>query len=226
MTIQSPALLAENTIRDYGQKLGPEGKEYVQALFKAVTDGWKSWQDSITFGGFKVSGAGTGAWSGTGVNGKMQGSLYVMPEFSFKGDSKEQKKFTNALAKVLSQKFTEFPASYSITTISFMGQSGATSNSPGPVNGNNVPVPVGQGKGTNPAGIASQWRGLLLPPDFDLGNPNCKSGPLVDAIGKNIEKAFDNWLKTTMLTGCSFSTTGKPGGSVTNFSAGMNGKLA
>ena len=228
MAIPSPASLISKTKTAYGQKLGPEAEELLKALFGAVTDGWKEWQDSMSFGGFSVTGAGVGAFSGSGVGGKLKGSPYKMPDFSFKGNSPQMKKFAKGLADALAQKFTPFPDSYSMPAIVFTGTSGATTTSPGPVSAQNAPATLATaGSGTNPSGIANLWKGFLTPPDFDLANPQCKSGDLVKAIAKTIEQEFKlTWLMTTQLTGNTLSTTGAAGGTVTAISTPMNGKLS
>ena len=226
MAIPTPAILLSQTKSNYGQKLGPEAEEYLSALFKAVCDGWKSWQDTIKFGGFTVSGGGVGAWSGSGVNGTMTGDGYSMPSFSFKANSPQQVKFTNGLASALAQKFTAFPASYKIPSVIFTGASGATPVSPGPVNGQMTPSPMTTGVGTNPSGVADAWKAVLTPPDFDLGKPQCKSADLVKAISKAIETAFKTtWLATTMMSANTLSTAGAPGGAVVGAMSPFDGKL-
>lgn len=228
MSVPEASQLKAKAKSSYGQKLGPEADEYLDLLFKAVCEGWQNWQSSITFGGFMVNGAGVGAWAGTSINGSMSGSPYTMPTFTFKANSPQQIKFTQGLSSVLTQKFTAFPSSFVFSALQFSGLSGATPTSPGPVNASNIALPVNTGgSGQNPSGIASAWKDVLKPPDFDLSNPQCKSGALVDAIASTIEKAFSTeWLLTTQLSGCSLLATGQPGGSVINATSGMTGKLA
>lgn len=226
--IPSPSTLKAKTKASYGQKLGPAADEYLDALFKAVCDGWQSWQDSIKFGGLKANGGGVGAWSGVGSGGSMSGSTYKMASFSFKANSPQQIKFTQGLASALTQKFTPFPTSFKFGAVPFLGTSGASPSSSGPVNAINTPTPLGTaGGGSNPSGIASLWKSTLTPPDFDLGNPQCKSGTFIDAIASAIEQSFQTtWLTTTMITGNSLKTTGKPAGVVAGASTGSDGKLA
>lgn len=226
MPIPAPAILISQTKANYGQTLGPEAEEYLNALFKAVCDGWKSWQDTIKFGGFAVSGGGVGAWAGSGISGMMMGSGYTMPSFSFKANSPQQVKFTNGLASTLAQKFTAFPSSYKIPSAMFTGVSGATPITPGPVSAQMTPAPMTIGMGVNPSGIADIWKSTLTPPDFDMENPQGKSAALIKAISKAIEMAFQTtWLATTMLSGNTLTAAGAPGGVVVAAISPFDGKL-
>lgn len=227
MTIPAPAALRAQTIGYYGMQLGPDAIEYLDKVFAKVTDGWKKWQDAITWGGLTVSGGGVGAWSGVGSGGVMQGSPYVMQPFSFKKNSPQQIKYTKALADALAAKFTAFPATFKFSGIQYTGTCGATPINPGPVSAQNVPVPLQTaGSGQNISGIAPIWKAALTPPDFNLNNPHAKSGQLIDAICKAIEQSFQTvWLASTMIQGNILTGAAAPGGVVAGFPSGFNGKL-
>jgi hypothetical protein len=158
----------------------------------------------------------------------MTGTPFMMQEpFNFKGNSAQQLKFTKALASTLQQKFAPFPSSFKFTSVQYMGTSGATPISPGPVSATCVSAPLNTvGSGTAPSGIADVWSSLLAPPEFQLDNPNAKSGDLIKAIAKAIEQSFQTvWLMTTQISANSFSGAGTPGGVVTGFPTGTDGKL-
>ena len=201
MPIPPPIQLRTQAIGYYGMSLGPEAIEYLDALFGKVTDAWKTWQNSITFGTLTVAGGGVGAWSGVGNGGMMQGSPYVMSPFSFKGNSPQQIKYTKGLADALAMKFNAFPAAFKFSGVQYTGSCGATPINPGPVNAQNVPVPLlSAGSGQNPSGIAGIWKAALTPPDFDINNPAARSGQLIDAVCKAIEQSFQTvWLASTMI---------------------------
>ena len=228
MTVPAASKMKITAIGLYGQQLGPEAEEYLDALLGAVEKAWTSWQSTLKFGGNKVSGAGVGAFAGAGGGGVMTGGNFALEPFVFKKDPPELKKFTQGLADAISPKFTAFPTSYKIGVLSFVGVSGATPVSPGPVQASNVPMPLMTGgMGQNPSGIADVWKTLLTKPEFDLTNPQCKSGALVDAIGKAIEQEFQStWLLTAQLVGNSLATAGAAGGVVTNALTGMDGVVA
>ena len=227
MPIPPPIQLRTQAIGYYGMSLGPEAIEYLDALFGKVTDGWKKWQDSIAWGTLIVAGGGVGAWAGVGNGGMMQGSPYVMQPFSFKQNSPQQLKYTKGLADALAAKFTAFPATFKFTGVQYTGSCGATPINPGPVNAQNVPVPLlSAGSGQNPSGIAGIWKAALTPPDFDINNPAARSGQLIDAVCKAIEQSFQTvWLASTMIQGNILSGAAAAGGVVAGFPSGFDGKL-
>jgi len=214
--IPSGSKMAATAKSTYGQKLGPEGEEYLKAILGAVEKAWDKWQTSLKWGGNTVNGAGVGAWSGSGSGGVMTGDPFELKDFSFKGNSPQQKKFTKALADALAEKFPDWVSSYKINGTSYTGTSGATPTAPGPVQAQSAATPLqAGGKGTEPSGIAALWKSALKPPDFDLNNPQCKSGKLMDAIAKTIENEFKStWLLTAKLMGNSLAATGAPGGAI------------
>lgn len=211
----------------YGQSFGAEGKQYMELLFSKISEAWDTWQKSITWGALEVAGAGSGGWAGVGEGGQMAGSPFILEPFSFANNSPEQLKFTQALADALKEKMSPFPATYEFILVNYAGDCGATGPSPGPVDALNIPMPLlTAGKGQNPSGIANLWKSMLTPPMFDLGNPNAKSGGLIDAIGKTIEQSFQAvWLTTTMASTNSVKCMGAPGGVVAGFPSALDGKL-
>lgn len=211
----------------YGQQFGAEGEEYMDLLFEKISKAWDTWQKSIKVGSLMVSGGGVGAWAGTGTGGTLTGQPFILEPFSFKNNSAQQLKFTKALGDALKAKFTPWPMSYKISVVNFAGTSGASPTSPGPVNASCAPTPLSTaGSGTSPSGIADVWAKSLTPPEFQLDNPNAKSGDLIKAIGKVIEQSFQSvWLVTTMISGNSVSATGTPGGVVAGFPSNNDGKL-
>jgi len=227
MTIPQAADLRAQTVGYYGMPLGPEAIEYLDALFAKVTSGWKTWQDSITWGTLTVAGGGVGAWSGVGNGGVMQGSPYVMPPFKFKQNTPQQIKYTKGLADALASKFTDFPSTFKFANVQYTGSTTATPINPGSVSAQCVPTALqGAGKGVPPSGIASIWKASLTMPDFDINNPQAKSGQLVAAICKAIEQSFQTvWLATTMIQGNILSGAAAPGGVVAGFPSGLDGKL-
>lgn len=228
MSVPSVSKMSKDAQEFYGQALSGDGEEYLDALFSNVARGWKSWQDSLSWGGLVVKGSGMGAWSGSGQQGKLQSSAqFVLPDFVFKENSPEQVKYSKGLGKALTQKFGAYPQSFKFDTVNYTGTSGATDKSPGPVSASNVDTPIFMaGKGQNPSGIADLWKSFLLPPDFQLDDPQAKGGELLKAIAKTIEQSFQSvWLVTTMFKSNTISTTGLPGGVVAGFTSPTNGKL-
>lgn len=225
--IPSASDLKSKAKSNYGMSLGAEAEEYLEKLFSAVEDAWTQWQNSMKWGTLKVNGAGFPAWTGAGTGGAMQGQPFVMKPFSFKANSAQQLKFTKGLIDALGSKFTAFPATYKFTSVQYAGTTGATDKNPGPVNAPNIPLTLQvAGKGTPPSGIAALWRSFLTPPDFQLDNPQAKSGQLVDAIAKAIEQSFQTvWLASTMVQGNILTGKASPGGVVAGLSSGFDGKL-
>lgn len=223
--IPTAAAMKVKVIGFYGQPLGAEGLEYVEKLLDAVSKAWTTWQSSLKFGLNKVTGAGVGAFSGAGLGGMMTGGSFTMAPVIYKKGSPEQIAFGKGLADALAAKFAAFPATYGITTMQYVGTSGASPTAPGPVQAPNVPIAmIAAGRGQNPSGIADMWKLALTPPAFDLNNPGCKSGKLIDAIGKTIESEFQlTWLATAMLMGNKLTATGAPGGVVSAMPTGMDG---
>jgi len=211
----------------YGQQLGPEAMEYLDALFGAVSKAWDAWSKSIKWGTLLASGAGVGAWSGVATGGVMTGDPFNMESFSFKGNSPQQVKFSAGLADALKQKITLFPPTFKFTTVQLVGTSGATPIAPGPVSASCIPAPMmTAGAGQNPTGIADLWKAALTPPDFKLDDPNAKSGDLITAIAGAIEQSFQTvWLTTTMVSGNTITAAGTPGGVVAGFPTSLDGKL-
>lgn len=212
----------------YGQKLGPDGTAYVDLIFTKVEAAWKKWQDGMTWGGSMVSGAGVGAWSGAGAGGNIIAAApFALGPISFKANAPQQVKFTQGLASALASKFNAFPPTFKFTMINFIGASGATPITPGPVTANSIAAPLSTaGSGQAPSGIADLWKGTLTPPDFDFSNPNAKSEELLKAIAKTIEQSFQTvWLLSTMAQGVTVTTVGAPGGVVAGFMAPTSGKL-
>lgn len=229
MAVPSAAELVEKTVSAYGMKLGPKAKDYLMAVFKEVVSAWSTWESGISFGQLSVSGAGTGAWSGTGSGGVMVGKMpFKMATVYFEQNSSQQRQFTDAFAEALKDKFTPWPASFKFSALTYTGTCGATSTSPGPVSASCVATPLSTaGKGTNPSGIFGLWRPKLQPPDWDLGNPQAKSEPLMKAMAKAVEDAFANkWLSNTKATSDSFSATAPPNGVIpSGTSSETGGKL-
>jgi len=211
----------------YGQQLGAEGEEYLDMLFDKISSAWDVWQKGITFGSLTVAGGGVGAWSGVGNGGTMTAQPFVLEPFSFKSNSAQQLKFTNSLASALKAKFAPFPLSFKFAGVTYTGISGASPTSPGPVNALCASIPlVAAGQGEAPSGIADAWQAALTPPEFQLSNPNAKSGDLIKAISSAIEQSFQTvWLVTTMLGSNTLAAAGAPGGVVAGFPTGPNGKL-
>lgn len=227
-----PAPLAPSmtalAIPAYGMPLGPEALEYLDSLFSAVTTAWDNWQKSIQFGMVLVDGAGIGAFSGIGKGGVMTGAPFVMALPSFKANSPQQIEFTQGLITALNQVFTPWPATFKFNALNYVGTSGASPVSPGPVAADNVPTPLGTaGKGGPLKGIADAWIPLLKPPAFDLDNPQAKSKPLIKAIGTAIETAFEtDWLLKTNATANKLTAVGAPGaGTVSGTPSQPGGKL-
>jgi hypothetical protein len=220
-------MMAQQAIALYGMPLGPEGMSYINALFGAVEKAWKKWQDSVLFESLIVTGAGVGAWSGVGSGGVMTSAPFVGEAPSFGKNSPEQVQFTQALLTVLGQKFTQWPATYKFSALNYLGTSGATPTTPGPVSAQNQPTQLkAAGAGGPLKGIAADWLKQLKPPTWDLDNPHARSKPLVEAIGKTIEMSFESlWLTTTMATSSSIATAGTPGGAVPGASSQPGGKL-
>lgn len=211
----------------YGQQLGAEGEEYLDMLFDKISSAWDTWQKGISFGGLTAAGGGVGAWSGVGNGGAMTAQPFVLEPFSFKNNSAQQLKFTSALASALKAKFAPFALSFKFSGVNYIGTSGATPTSPGPVNASCAPVPLtAAGTGEAPSGIAGVWKAALTPPEFQLANPNAKSGELIDAIASAIEQSFQTvWLTSTVISGNTLKATGTPGGVVAGFPTEPNGKL-
>lgn len=211
----------------YGQQLGAEGEEYLDLLFDKISSAWDTWQKGITFGSLTAAGGGVGAWSGVGNGGTMTAQPFVLEPFSFKNNSAQQLKFTNSLASALKAKFAPFPLSFKFVGVSYMGTSGATPVNPGPVNAICTSMPLSAaGSGQAPSGIADAWQAALTPPEFQLSDPNAKSGDLIKAIASSIEQSFQTvWLVTTMLSGNTLAAAGAPGGVVAGFPTGPDGKL-
>lgn len=227
MPAPSGSTMAQQAITLYGMPLGPEGVSYIQALFGAVEKGWKQWQDSILFDTLVVSGAGVGAWMGAGVGGLMKSAPFIAQAPSFGKDSPEQVQFTQALLTVLAEKFTRWPLTYKFSTLNYIGTSGATPITPGPVSAQNLPTQLkAAGAGGPMVGIADDWVKVLAPPMWDLDNPMARSKPLIKAIGKTIEMTFDAiWLTTTIAQGSPLITAGAPGGVVAGIPSQPGGKL-
>lgn len=227
MPAPTAAQMREQAKTIYGQQFGEEGKEYMTLLFDKISKAWDTWQKSIVFGGLLIDGGGMGGWSGLGNGGTMTASAFILEPFGFKNNSSQQLNFTKALADALKQKFAPFPASFSFKAVPYTGTSGASPVSGGPVSATCSPVTLAvAGKGTNPSGIAEAWSQALTPPEFQLDNPNAKSGELIKAIGKTIEQSFQSvWLMTTVLDGNSLAGGGAPGGVVSGFPSETNGKL-
>lgn len=227
MPAPSASMMAQQAIALYGMPLGPEGLDYVNSLFGAVEKGWKSWQDSILFDSLIVTGAGVGAFSGVGVGGVMTSAPFAATAPSFGKNSPEQVQFTQSLLTVLTEKFTRWPTTYKFSALNYLGTSGATPVTPGPVAAQNLPTQLkAAGAGGPIAGIADDWIKSLTPPMWDLDNPNAKSKPLVKAIAKTIEMTFESiWLTTTIAQGSPLVTTGAPGGVVAGIPSQPGGKL-
>jgi hypothetical protein len=219
--------MAQQAIALYGMPLGGEGQSYIESLFGAVEKAWKTWQDSILFDSLVVTGAGVGAWSGVGVGGVMTSAPFVGTPPSFGANSPEQLQFTQALLTVLAEKFTRWPTTYKFSSLNYLGTSGATPINPGPVNAQNLPTQLkAAGAGGPISGIADDWLKQLKPPTWDLDNPNARSKPLVQAIGKTIEMTFESiWLTTTIAQGSPLATAGAPGGVVAGVPSQPGGKL-
>lgn len=211
----------------YGQKLGKEGEEYLDALFDKVSSGWKAWQDSIKVGTLIVKGGGVGGWSGSGSGGKMSAQPFNLEKFTFNGNSPQQIKFSEALGESLKEKFAVFPNSYSCISVNFTGSCGATPTSPGPVSAASVAAILSvAGKGTTPSGIQDVWKKKLTPPEFQLDNPQAKSGELMKAIAGAIEQSFQSvWLITAQIQANNISCAATPGGVVAGFSSAFDGKI-
>jgi hypothetical protein len=227
MPAPQAAQLKSQAVALYGQQLGAEAQEYLDALFGEVSKAWDMWSKGITFGTLTAVGAGVGAWSGVGSGGAMSGQSFSMAPFSFKGNSAQQLKFTKGLADALKQKFTMFPATFKFSPVQFAGSSAATPIAPGPVSAVIIPATMMMaGAGQNPSGIADLWKSSLTPPEFKLDDPNAKSGDLIKAIAGSIEQSFQSvWLATTMVQTNSLNAAGAPGGVVAGFPTGMDGKL-
>lgn len=219
--------MAQQAISLYGMPLGGEGLSYVEALFGAVEKGWKSWQDSILFDSLIVNGGGVGAWAGVGSGGKMTSAPFLATAPSFGANSPEQIEFTQALLTVLGEKFTRWPTTYKFGALNYLGTSGATPINPGPVSAQNLPTQLkAAGAGQPMSGIADDWIKQLKPPTWDLENPQARSKPLIEAIGKTIEMTFESlWLTTTLAQGSPLVTAGAPAGVVTGIPSQPGGKL-
>lgn len=211
----------------YGQQFGAEGEEYMDMLFDKISSAWDAWQKGITFGALVAAGGGVGAWSGVGNGGIMTAQPFVLTPFSFKSNSAQQLKFTSSLADALKAKFAPFPLSFKFSGVNYVGTSGASPTSPGPVSASCVPTPLAAaGRGEAPSGIADAWQSALTPPEFQLGNPIAKSGDLIKAIASTIEQSFQTvWLTSTMISGNTLTAAGAPGGVVAGFPTESNGKL-
>lgn len=211
----------------YGQQFGAEGSEYMDKLFEKISKAWDTWQKGIKFGNVLVAGGGIGGWAGVGNGGVMQAQPFILEPFSFYNNSSQQLKFTKALAEALKIKFAPFPFSYSFIKVDYAGTSGASPVSGGPVSAFNIPAPLAiVGKGNAPSGIADAWSRALTPPEFQLDDPNAKSGELIKAIAKTIEQSFQSiWLMTTMISGNSIEGGCAPGGVVAGFPTKLDGKL-
>lgn len=227
MPAPSGSTMAQQAIGLYGMPLGPEGVSYIQSLFGAVEKAWKSWQDSILFDSLIVTGAGVGAFSGAGVGGVMTSAPFLATVPSFGKSSPEQVQFTQALLTVLAEKFTRWPSTYKFSSLNYLGTSGATPIAPGPVSAQNLPTQLlAAGAGGPIAGISDDWIKQLTPPMWDLENPNARSKPLIQSIGKTIEMTFSSiWLATTIAQGSPLITTGAPGGVVAGVPSQPGGKL-
>lgn len=227
MPAPAAPIMKAQTIVAYGQQLGPEAIEYLDALFAKIESAWSQWQNSMSWGTLTLTGGGVGAWAGSGMGGVLVGSPFTVQPFSFKGNSPQQLKFTKAICDAIASKFTPFPTAFKFTMVSYTGASGATPIAPGPVQAMSVPAPLmSAGSGVNPSGIAQMAKSMLTAPDFQLTSPQAKSGQLVDAIGSTIEQLFQTvWLATTMASANSFQGTGAPGGVVAGFPSVSDGKL-
>lgn len=227
MPAPAASTMAQQAIILYGMPLGAEGKAYVESLFGAVEKAWKSWQDSILFDQLIVTGAGVGAWAGAGVGGVMTSAPFLGTVPSFGANSPEQIQFSQALLTVLAQKFTRWPTTYKFISLNYIGTSGATPITPGPVSAQNLPTQLkAAGAGGPVSGIADDWTKQLTPPAWDLGNPNARTKPLISAIGKTIEITFESvWLTTTMAVSSPLVTAGAPGGVVAGVPSQPGGKL-
>jgi hypothetical protein len=208
--------------------LGPEAKVYLGKLFSNVEKAWKIWSDQIMIGPLLVTGAGIGAWVGAGSGaGLIPGPPMKTLPLSFQKNSPEQVKFTTEIFTAIDMKFNAWLPTYKFSSVPYVGTSGASPITPGPVTAVNTSGPLaGYGKGSPLKGIAETAKAKLLPPMFKLKDPQAKSGELVDAIGKAIETAFETtWLTSTMVTGSQLVTGGLAGGVVTALPSTPGGKL-
>jgi hypothetical protein len=211
----------------YGMQLGPDGMDFVGAVFDAVSKAWDQWQNAIQFGALTLAGAGVGAWAGVGMGGVMGGAPFIMQPLSFKSNSAQQLQFTQGLIQALQAKMSPWPSTFSFTALNFIGTSTATPIAPGSFTANCVPTTlIGCGSSQAPSGIADMWKSTLTPPAWDLENPQAKSGQLIKAIGDTIEQTFQTiWLATTMASGDAGSGAAAPGGVVAGFPSLPGGKL-
>ena len=198
----------------YPGKLTPDTSEYAEKLFKEVSSGWGKWQSGIKFGNFIVQGGGIGAWAGVGNGpGIATAAPFVLTVFPFAKNTPEHVKFIQSLAQVLTIKFAEFISGFALPVASYVGTSGASPISPGPVAASIMPVPVATLATPPVKGIATQWKALLTPPDFNLAAPEGKGSDMIDSVSDTIEKIFaTSWSASSMLSGSSLITAGAPGG--------------
>lgn len=228
MPAPSGSVIKQFVIAEYGMQLGPDAEKYLDKLTSEINKSWAKWQKDMKCGMIQASGGGVGAWAGMGSGGQIQAMPFILEPFPFGGNSPELFEFTSGVSQAMSTTFDTWPPSFKFSGINFVGSSGATPTSPGPVNATNIPMPLQTaGSGKNPSGIGKLIEGNLKPPAFDLSSPLGKAGKLAAAVGKGIEQAFEqNWLLGTNLTGNSLDNApGANGGVVSGFPSSLNGKL-
>ena len=193
--------------------LGPKGILWVNQIMLEVSKAWTIWQTGLTWNGLVVNGSGIGAWAGFGSGGMLNGPPFQMSPIPFEANHPRQVEFTNALISILTKKFSDWPLTFSFSSVSYIGGSGATPLSPGPVSASSVPGPIGTlGSGQNIEGIAKEWEGKLPKPDWQLDSPYARTKPLIQAIATTIEQAFAvEWLYTTIASGDLVVSGGAPG---------------
>lgn len=212
---------------------GTDGAALLKAIADAVSQGWTTWEKGLSFGSVKVTGAGAGAWTGTGQGGSISGPAYRLPQFSFAANDHDQVAMVDGLRQVMPSFMTKWSSTFKFVSLPYVGTSTATGSNPGTVTATNTPTPLQTaGKGTVPshapsrAKMADLWLAKLVPPQFDLTNPQGKTTELVNAITGAVEKAFDTiWLLKAKASNNQLSGAAANGGVVSGLASAPGGKI-
>ena len=173
--------------------------DWLLQVCTGIASAWSTWQSTAKFGGATVSGAGIGAWTGSGSGGVF--STTPTLSLSAKYGTTDETILMNALKTKFQAAFNQWVSSFTLSGCIFTGTSTATPVNPGTFTANNAPQTLAIGTTTLMSSLGADMKSAC---GFDYANS--KSGAFMDALGSALSSKFNTWRSASTMT--SNSVTG------------------